>query len=204
MSDDHLDKLLKAMPEIARAVNGFDSPDVQRDAFGALMKAATGDLPQEPQRSNDTKDQPEKQTQRTRSKPKKAPSEGAKQAATTKSNTRRKLPSIAVDEALDIEPHGEVSLPDFATEKQPKTLQDQSMVIIYWLKHNAKFEKVGISQIFTCYKRMGWKAPAIPSNQLSKMASRYKWLDTSKPDDVSLTHAGSQYVEHDLPLKSPK
>ena len=44
MSDTQLSALLEVMPEIAAAVNGFQSETVQRDAFWVLVDAAGFDV----------------------------------------------------------------------------------------------------------------------------------------------------------------
>ena len=202
LSEDRLNKLLDAMPRIAAAVNSFDSPEVQRTAFAALMRAAGDELPS--QVPGDTPDEALTAIERVKSKPKKVPSTTTKAATATKSPKKGKPLAIPVDEVLDMKPSGEISLPDFTDEKKPKNLQDRSMVIMYWLENHAKCEKAGLSQVYTCYKNMGWKAPTNPRQHLYDITFRKKWLNTSDLEDVRLTHAGSQFVEHDLPPKSAK
>ena len=202
MSEDRLNKLLDEMPRIADAVNSFSSPEVQRDAFASLMRAAGDELPNEFHASGDTHNELQTATEQVKSKPKKAPLGTTKKATAAKSSKKGKLPAVPVDEALDIRPSGKTSLPDFADEKEPKSLQDRSMVIIYWLKNHAARDQVGLSQIHTCYKNMGWKSPANPRNHLHDIAFKKKWLNTSDIEEVTLTHTGDQHVEHDLPPRS--
>ena len=204
MGNDQLEELLEAMPRIAEAVNSFSSPEVQRDAFATLMRAAGDELPSQSQAYGDTHNELQTGTERVKSRPKKAPLVTAKKATTTKSSKKGKLPAVPVDEALDIRPSGKTSLPDFADEKKPKRLQDQSMVIIYWLKNHAERNKVGLSQIHTCYKKLGWKSPANPRKHLHDIAFRKKWINTSDIEEVTLTHTGDQHVEHDLPPGSAR
>ncbi|WP_419846450.1 hypothetical protein [Candidatus Poriferisocius sp.] len=44
---------------------------------------------------------------------------------------KKKAASISVDQNLDIRPNDKTSLPDFATEKNPISMKEQSMVIVY-------------------------------------------------------------------------
>lgn len=206
MNDDQLEVLLAAMPAIAEAVNDFDSSDVQRDAFRVLMRVALGDSSDEgrsaPETSGgaevaDSSGEPRKQRVAKKRETKAT-------AANSSKAKKNKLGAIPVDETVDLSPSGGKSFPDFAAEKTPTTQQDRSMVIIYWLRNIGTVEKSGVTQIFTCYKKMGWKAPADPRNQLQVLAARKQWLDTSDMDDVRLTHSGSQHVEHALPSKAAK
>ena len=200
MREDRLNELLDAMPRIAKAVNSFDSPDVQSEAFATLMKAAFSDLPPEPRSLEDT-DEHKPGSQAARSE---SPQTAAKKASTRgktsakKPNKKARLSAPPVDEALDIRPSDKISLPEFANKMNPTNMQNQSMVIIYWLKHHAGYEKIGISQIFTCYKKMGWKASPDLRKQLHNIAFKKTWLNTSDVEDVSLTITGEQHVEHDL------
>lgn len=204
MSDDQLSKLLDEMPRIAEAVNGFASADVQREAFDVLIKAALRQLPQESQPLNADENEPSEHSQPVRAKQKATRSKAGTKRGSTKSSKKGKLTAPPVDASLDIKPANGISLPDFADQKKPNNMQNQSMVIIYWLRHHTDCAKVGISQIYTCYKQMGWKAPPNLRKQLHDISFKKSWLDTSDVEDVSLTIAGEQHVDHDLPLGSTK
>ena len=78
MGNDQLEELLEAMPRIAEAVNSFSSPEVQRDAFATLMRAAGDELPNQSQASGDTHNELQPGTERVKSRPKKAPLATAK------------------------------------------------------------------------------------------------------------------------------
>ena len=204
MGNDQLEELLEAMPRIAEAVNSFTAADVQRGAFDILMKAALREQPQEFQETDAKEDESAKLAQPVRSKQKATGSKATKKAVTTKSSKKGKLSAPPVDQSLDIRPSDKTSLPDFADEKQPKNMQNQSIVIIYWLRHHANCDAIGISQIYTCYKQMGWKAPPNLRQQLHNISFKKNWLDTSDVENVSLTISGEQHVDHDLPLRSAK
>ena len=204
MSNDRLNRLLELFPKIADAVNSFHSPEVQQKAFNVLVQAAIGDLPEDSLISEKVPS-PSKATKGSgKEVPTKQPksSSNGKKGAVSKSNKKGKVLAIPVDSSLDIEPEGKKSLPDFASEKKPSSMQDQSMVIVYWLKDVLGLENVGLSQIHTCYKKMGWKDPKNPGNQLQVISTKKKWLDTSDMENIQLTHTGSQHIEHALPSSS--
>ena len=204
MGDDQLSKLLDEMPRIAEAVNGFASADVQRQAFDVLIGAALRQLPQEAQPSNADENEPAERSQPARAKQKATRSKSGTKPGATKSSKKGKLSAPPVDPSLDIRPANGVSLPDFADQKKPNNMQNQSMVIIYWLRHHANCAEIGISQIYTCFKQMGWKAPPNLRKQLHNISFKKKWLDTSDVENVSMTITGEQHVDHDLPLGSAK
>ena len=203
MDNDLLNDLLEAMPRIAEAVNRFDSPEVQSAAFDALMRATLGDEPRQARVP--------KGTHQTESGARPAPSESpqaspsaSKRASTKKPGRKGRVASIPLDKSLNFKPSGKISLYDFIEKKNPKTLQEKTVVFVYWLKEVAECDKVGVGQIYTCYREMGWEAPSNPANQLSKIAKERKWLDSSDTSNVELNHAGTQFVEHQLPVESPK
>ena len=200
MSEFRLDELLDAMPRIAEAVNRFESPDVQRDAFDALMRAHGDEPPGKPETQADASDKPEDVPDQILPKSKNK-SKAAKKPGGAKPSKKKSVPHIPIDDSLETEPAGKTSLPEFVKTKAPKTMQEQSMVTIYWLRVIAQHDLINLSQILTCYKKMGWKMPKQPATQLQQVSSKKKWLDTSDMSNIRLTHAGDQYVEHDLPAK---
>lgn len=196
MAKADFDELLAAMPQIAKAVNTFTSETVQADAFSALVAVLTGgSLPDGGQSSK-----------RMPKEGNSAPDGSAKtksQKQTAKRSAKKstgKTPALAVDSSLDIAPKGIQSLQAFAEEKGAKSQQERSMVSIYWLGRVAKTEKVSIIAVYSCYKKMGWAAPANPRNQLQVLASRKHLLDTSDMDAIALTQAGVNFVDG-MPVK---
>ena len=190
-STESLSKLLETMPAIAEAVNSFRAPEVQRAAFDVLISAAVGEpaLPV-PSPPNGVTAPVSVKLQGNNRKKKTSPSKAAKKS---------KVTAISVDSSINLEPADGVSLVDFIEDKRPSSLVDKSMACIYWLKNIAETDAVGVSQVYTCYKRMGWQTPKNPANHLQAIAASKKWLDTSNMDDVTLTHTGTQFVEHELP-----
>ncbi len=192
---DRLTDLLESMPAIADAVNSFHAPEVQRAAFDALLGAATGQQPDSATVASNGNGAPNSTSVTTPNRTKKSKA---------KSSKKSKITAISMDDGLNLEPNGQVSFVEFADLKNPTSLTDKSIVCVYWLKHHSELERVGVSQVYTCYKRMGWQTPSNPSNQLQQLASKEKWLDTSSMEDIALTHAGVQHVEHGLPRATKK
>lgn len=198
MENDRLETLLEVMPDIATAVNSFNSHEVQREAFDALMQAALGASSGEPEDSSTSVGSVDGGAESSPPKTKENSSGATGQTAGTKSK-KKKVASISVDQNLDIRPSDKTSLLDFATEKDPKSMKEKSMVIVYWLQEISVHESIGVSQIYTCYKGLKWRAPTDLKNHLQTLSATEKWLDTSDSHNISLTTLGSNFVEFDLP-----
>ncbi len=187
-NDQNLDDLLKRMPEIAKAVSAFPE-GVQQSAFEALMAAAGGDKPAAAASTPE-----ETQVRKTRSRRKKPSGDGDGAG-----RVRRASGSPSVIRDLDLTPKGKTSLKDFVAAKQPKTQHDYNSVSVYYFAEELGIAAVTLNHVFTAYKDMKWREPASLSNSLSLTAVRKRFLDTSNMDDIKLTPAGRNHVQHDLP-----
>jgi hypothetical protein len=184
------DSLLAEMPRIAEAVKVFPEA-LQAQAFDALM-AELKDR-NAPIKTSETggRKSTRRRAGRTRAK---APGEDRK-------STRRRATSPSAVRDLDLAPTGETSLKDFVAEKQPKTNHDKNVVSVYYLAEVLKVHGVAVDHVFTCYKDMRWREPGNLANSLALTANRKRFLDTASLDDIKLTPAGRNHVDHDLPPK---
>jgi hypothetical protein len=187
------DSLLVEMPRIAEAVKAFPEA-VQAQAFEALMAELKGQTAP----SRRTEPRAGKATRRRSGRPRaKAPSVGEEK-------TRRRTGGPSAVRDLDLAPKGQTSLKDFVAEKQPKTNHDRNVVSVYYLAEVLGLNGVTLDQVFTCYKDMRWREPGSLANSLALTANRKRFLDTASLDDIKLTPAGRNHVEHDLPPKKGK
>ena len=183
-STEGLDALLAAMPRIAEAVKGFPE-GVQLQAFEALMAEVRGaSAPRQPKATEPGA--------RKRSTPRGSAEDTAKK-------TRRRAGGPTAVKDLDLTPKGKDSLKAFVEKKAPKTNHDKNVVSVYYLRKIAGLDTVSVNHVFTCFKDMPWREPANLANSLSLTANRKRYLDTSNLDDIKLTPAGRNHVEHDLP-----
>ncbi len=184
------DSLLAEMPRIAEAVKVFPEA-LQAQAFEALMAELKGRTA--PIQTAETSGGKSKRRRAARSRPK-APGEDGKR-------TRRRATSPSAVRDLDLAPKGETSLKDFVAEKQPKTNHDKNVVSVYYLAEVLRLNGVTVDHVFTCYKDMRWREPGNLGNSLALTANRKRFLDTASLDDIKLTPAGRNHVDHDLPPK---
>jgi hypothetical protein len=184
------DSLLAEMPRIAEAVKVFPEA-LQTQAFDALMAELKGRTA--PIQTAETSGRKSKQRRAGRSRPKEPGEDGKR--------TRRRALSPSAVRDLDLAPNGATSLKDFVAEKQPKTNHDKNVVSVYYLAEVLRLNGVTVDHVFTCYKDMRWREPGNLANSLALTANRKRFLDTASLDDIKLTPAGRNHVDHDLPPK---
>lgn len=194
------DDLLAQMPAIAKAVNQFESDEVQRAAFSALVGAfdSSAASPADEAGSRDTPKTPAKKSTGTKA-PRKT--SGTKKADGKKTARKRsgaeQVPHIVKD--LNLRPPGKKSFKDFADEKGPTNFNQKNTVAVYYLRELLGITDVTVDHVFSCYKEAGWRTPAMPLNNLRVTASQKGWLDTSDTTDIKISIPGRNFVEHDLP-----
>jgi hypothetical protein len=205
MAQEELDELLSRMPVIAAAVNAFTSEAVQHEAFSALIVAFEG------RRDSGTSgpatvatDAHETRSGEIRGT---ATPLTAKAPKTEKSKKQRKLwkgsdGEWRVVKDLDIYGNGRKSFEDFIAEKRPSSNEDRYVVVVYYLSEILGVSAVSIHQVGTVFRlTKAWKEPTNVAGGLSVAASRKGTLDTKDYEDIKITPAGRNFVEHDLPPK---
>jgi hypothetical protein len=116
---------------------------------------------------------------------------------------RRAGPSLTLLKDLDLSEVGnDFSLLDFYAAKAPQTAMESNVVFVYFLQQIAQVSGIGINHIYTCYKYVNIKYPNALKQSLADTSSRKNWLDTASFEDIRLSTAGENFVEHDLPRGS--
>lgn len=186
-SGNAFDELAAAMPRIAAAVK--DLPEsVQGKAFDALVATFTGGDAAVTQSRGQTA--PKRRAASTRKTTRTA----------KKSKTgRRAAPPVTISKDLNLAPADKKSFKAFVAEKNPTTQHDRSVVSVYWLGHTAGHSPITVSDVFTCYRHVGWKVPANMPNGIAVTAHRKGFFDTSDLQDIKLKAHGINRVEQELP-----
>jgi hypothetical protein len=130
--------------------------------------------------------------------------------STTKQKTKRglvksKRPAKAPQlDVLDDVLQGQslTKLKTFFDDKHPNTAQEKNTLFVYFLKQSLDVKSVAINHVYTCYKRLGIRYPTALRQSLADTAFRKRYLDTSSFEDIKLTAAGENFIEHELPRKS--
>lgn len=205
MSTEDLDALLERMPKIAEAVNAFASGTVQQEAFLSLIAAFAGKTARTlvealPQMGNLSETEPESPTTADQE------SVTAKASVPNGKKTRKKSGSLKADwtlnKDLDLHPSGKQSFEDFAAEKQPRSNEDRYAVVVYYLEEILGLSPITRNEVGTVFRRMaGWQEPANVGAALRVTQSRKSTVNCTELDDIKITPAGRNFVEHKLPAK---
>ncbi len=121
-----------------------------------------------------------------------------KKSANKGSSVRSRTPVLIKD--LDLATKGsQVGLKDFI--KRYRTLrnsQEQNSLFVYYLARVLGVKPINIDHVYTCYKDVGVRVPGVLPQSLWDTARRKGTVDTTSLDDIKLTLAGENWVEHDL------
>jgi len=187
---DSFDSLLAEMPRIAEAVKAFPEA-VQAQAFEALMSELRNHVTPTVRNETGARKSTRRRASRSRAR---AQGDDGKAA-------RRRTGSPTAVRDLDLVPKGKSSLKEFVDGKQPKTNHDKNVVSVYYLAEVLGLGSVTVDHVFTCYKDMRWREPRNLANSLALTANRKRFLDTASLEEIKLTPAGRNHVQHDLPPK---
>ena len=208
-SESAFEELLSVMPVIAEAVNKFDSEDNRRTALATLLRAhgqpeqpsaLTGlhepGLSVVPPLSGDIAEEHDAE-------------ESSPPAASSPSASGRRRPSKKRSSVrpLDVQfrPEGKPSLADFAAEKNPVSIAERSAVVVYYLEESLKFEAIEAGHILAGFRECNWPDPSPSIDQaLRVVASKKHYILTSDMKNITLTSAGRNLVNLDLPKKTKK
>jgi len=112
------------------------------------------------------------------------------------------MPLYTQVEGLDLgAADGRVSLVEFMDAKFPLTNEERNIVFLYYLQHNLKLKSITPDHIYTCYRHAKIRVPLNLDNSLRITTDQHKWIKTTKAGKMTLTAAGKQYVEKQLPKK---
>ena len=199
--EDDDDAELTAMATVSKALRSLGQPAQRRviewaaGKYGVAVQGRTADRPTPVA----TSDHPAGGRAAPERKPRKAAEAGASAPRGGKSKGQP-----VIDKTLDMYPAGAKSFEDFVAEKGPADNQyEHNVAAIYWLAHEAGISPITTNQVFTCYRKVGWKLPNDLRNSLQLTAHRKGWLDTAEMDDLKIMPPGINFVERDLP-RPPK
>lgn len=128
----------------------------------------------------------------------------SKKPASRKNNEKRKTRAskkpgrYSLNRDINLYAEGnKPSLEDFIKGYAASSNQHRYLLIAHYLKEIKGVSKVGVDEVYTCLKKLGVKIPNIEQG-LRDTASIKGWLDTSSSDDISITVAGENAIEHEL------
>ncbi|MGN0961920.1 MAG: hypothetical protein ACI4PF_06975 [Christensenellales bacterium] len=120
-----------------------------------------------------------------------------KSASSTNSYTNNYTPTLIKD--LNLKPSGNKSLAEFFEEKRPDGNIQNSAVMTYYLQHILGLEEINPDHIFTCYRELNKKIPAVIVQNLRDCSSnRYGYINFNN-GKITTSIKGINFVEQDLP-----
>jgi len=113
-------------------------------------------------------------------------------------NVKARTPVLV--KTLDLATKGtRVGLKDFAKRyRKLKSSQELNSFYVYYLARILDVNPISIDHVYTCYKDAGERPPGVLIQSLWDTARLKGTIDTGSIDDIKLTQAGENWVEHDL------
>ena len=117
----------------------------------------------------------------------------------TGSQKKKSLPkSYSLCKDLNLYKEGEhPSLKDFIRDYDTSSNLNRYLLFVHYLKVIKHVEKVGVNEIYTCFKNLNIKIPNIEQG-LRDTASRKGWLNNSSSENVQITISGENAINHEL------
>jgi hypothetical protein len=203
MSQGEYERLLTAMPEIAKVVNEFNSESVQRSAFAALVQAMGVTSGIEIGNNDHVvgSDLPAESTGMTGAAPTKTDSSApARNGKRPRKAVSRRGPALVKD--LDFRPDGKQPFREFVAEKSPETINERNLAAVYYLEQVMSVEGINAGHVLAAYRECSWREPGNLPQAIRDTAARKGWLDSSDGNNLSTTAGGRNVIVHDLPRSS--
>ena len=113
--------------------------------------------------------------------------------------------SYAIVKTLDLSgATNKQSLKDFYDEKSPTSGFAKNAVFVYYLQKIMEEKNITIDHIYTCYKAVKTKIPALLRQNLFDTSSKNGYITTESLNDITITTVGENFIEHDLPKEDKK
>lgn len=135
----------------------------------------------------------------SKSKDEPQPAENIKGGTKKKRSASSKKPESYKMVELELNEAQRQDFRKFYTDKNPKSQNEQLLVIMYWLKNNANKEAFSKDEIYTGLKTVDAKVPTRITSVLSNLGIDGKII--SNDDGFHLHHTGEDFVKFDLPKK---
>ena len=175
--DTIFDKLESFLPKLSEVHNKYAPEPTEGESLGLT----TNTEPQSPADTTEHTDLPAKVVTKR------------KHAASTKKAESFNMVDLGLDE------QHRNALRTFYAEKNPKSQNEQLLVIMAWLKEHAGKVAVTKDEIYTALRTVDVKIPARISSVLSNLAIEGRI--TSDTDGYRIHHTGEDLVKFNLPKK---
>ena len=123
-----------------------------------------------------------------------------KQDEKVKRPSKKITKTPAIVNSLNLRPSdGKLSLEDFYnTLKVGDNYFEKNLVFTYYLQKILETTNISDDHIYTCYKHMKAKVSNNLYQSIVDTKNRKGWIDSTNINDIKVTIAGENYVEHDM------
>lgn len=106
----------------------------------------------------------------------------------------RKPSKPKFDSSLDLSA-GSVAFKDYCEQKQPGTDNDRYLVAAAWLANHGGHAEFSASQLFTCFRAMGWNEQVDFMQPVRKMKQKKSYFERTSERNWKLTQVGMAAAE---------
>jgi hypothetical protein len=115
-----------------------------------------------------------------------------------KPKASQKSASFSLVSDLNLNPSNTKSLKMFYGEFLAKSFFEKNLLFVYYMERIIKINDISANHIYTCYKHVGQKIPGNLYQSLVDTKNHKGWIETKDINDLKITIAGENYVEHDF------
>lgn len=215
MPNERFKQLLGAMPEIAEAINTFDSEAAGLRALDALIQSA------EPQGAASPAPTPEPATNLVADQPladvrdqaitvlvpdvTTPNGEPAKAESAKKPRKTAAKKNFTIVRNLNFAPDGKQPLTEFIDEKRPRTQHEMNLAACYYLQEiMEEVQEVTVGHVLAVYQACSRSAAPRPDVSLRRTASAQGWIDTKDGNDIKVVWSGINFLQSKMPTPDPK
>lgn len=118
-------------------------------------------------------------------------------ASTTvrKSKTTSKDLTYLTD--YDFRPSGVEGIKEFYEKYKSTSNMENNLIFAYYFQEKRNEKEMSIDLIYSAYRHVGLKIPSFPQSLIDTKA-RKGWIDTSNMQEIKVTRAGINFIEHEI------
>ena len=114
-------------------------------------------------------------------------------------NAGRAKESHSIIGDLDLSSNGgKPSLKDFYAQYKVSNNYERNTLFVYYLTNHGMVGQITNDHVFTCYRNVGAKLPEAFNQSLWDTGSKTGWIAAKPLDNIKITNAGINHVEHDI------
>ena len=95
--------------------------------------------------------------------------------------------------------NGNPSLRDYYGKFAPKLHSERNLIFVAYLQDIAEVTPISVDHVYSCYRKVQARAPKRFRQSLIDTSNKKGWLSTESLEDIRVSIAGLEYLEHDMP-----